>query len=452
MSRLFGTDGVRGIANKEITAELAMSIGRAAAYVLAEKRTEKPKVLIGKDPRISSDMIEAALVSGLCSVGADVILAGCVPTPAVAYLVGEIEADAGIMISASHNPCEYNGIKIFDGAGYKLPDEVEDRIEEIVNRKTSGGIFPVGKSIGRTYDRRDLKEKYINHIIESVGCDLDGLDIVLDCANGSASETAEELFTRLGAKVHLISASPDGLNINEHCGSTYMENLVDHVRKQGADLGLSFDGDADRCLAVDENGRIIDGDKMLAIFSRSLKEQRKLKSNTTVITVMSNLGLKLFCEKEGIHIFETRVGDRYVLEKMLEGGYTLGGEQSGHIIFGNHATTGDGQLSGAMLAAVLVRNKITASKAASIMESLPQFMLNITATDLMKQRLITDEKIMKEIDAVSEILGKKGRILVRPSGTEPLIRIMLEGEDTAQIKSLAKRVAGVIEDQTNEDS
>lgn len=451
MSRLFGTDGVRGIANKEITAELAMSIGRAAAYVLAEKRIEKPKVLIGKDPRISSDMIEAALVSGLCSVGADVILAGCVPTPAVAYLVGEIEADAGIMISASHNPCEYNGIKIFNGQGYKLPDEVEDRIEEIVSRGTSGGILPVGENLGRVFKRYDLTEKYISHIISSVDCDLAGLDMVIDCANGSASNTAQELFTRLGAKVHLINATPNGLNINEHCGSTYMESLIDCVRQRGADLGLSFDGDADRCLAVDENGRIINGDKMLAIFSRSLKEQRKLKSNTAVITVMSNLGFKLFCEREGVHTLETRVGDRYVLEKMLEGGYTLGGEQSGHIIFGNHATTGDGQLSGAMLAAVLVRNRISASTAASIMEALPQYILNIKASDKLKQRLITDEKIKKEIDAVSDTLGKKGRILVRPSGTEPLIRIMLEGEDTAQIKSLAKRVADVIEDSENEN-
>ena len=445
MGRLFGTDGARGIANSELTCELATNIGRAAAYVLTEKTTEKPKVLIGKDTRVSSNMLEMALAAGLCSVGADVVLVGFVPTPAIAFLVKDREADAGIMISASHNPCEYNGIKIFDGNGYKLPDALEEEIESLVLDDMSPIKFPVGGDVGSVFLRHDYVDLYIDHLVKSVDTDLSGLKIAIDCANGCASYTAEKLFTRLGATVNMMHCNPNGVNINAHCGSTHMEDLTDYINGHDMDLGLAFDGDSDRCLAVDENGKLIDGDRMIAVFALDMKKKGILNDNTAVVTVMTNLGFKQFAERNGINVLETKVGDRYVLEEMLKNDYQIGGEQSGHIIFKNFATTGDGQLSGAMLAAILAKTGRPASEIASVMTVLPQTLVNIKASPELKEKLNTDSEIKAAIEKVKKELGKRGRILVRASGTEPLIRVMLEGENIAEIKRLAREVAAVIE-------
>ena len=445
MGRLFGTDGARGIANSELTCELATNIGRAAAYVLTEKTTEKPKVLIGKDTRVSSNMLEMALAAGLCSVGADVVLVGFVPTPAIAFLVKDREADAGIMISASHNPCEYNGIKIFDGNGYKLPDALEEEIESLVLDDMSPIKFPVGGDVGSVFLRHDYVDLYIDHLVKSVDTDLSGLKIAIDCANGCASYTAEKLFTRLGATVNMMHCNPNGVNINAHCGSTHMEDLTDYINGHDMDLGLAFDGDSDRCLAVDENGKLIDGDRMIAVFALDMKKKGILNDNTAVVTVMTNLGFKQFAERNGINVLETKVGDRYVLEEMLKNDYQIGGEQSGHIIFKNFATTGDGQLSGAMLAAILAKTGRPASEIASVMTVLPQTLVNIKASSELKEKLNTDSDIKTAIESVKKELGKRGRILVRASGTEPLIRVMLEGENIAEIKRLAREVAAVIE-------
>ena len=445
MGRLFGTDGARGIANKELTCELATNIGRAAAYVLTEKTTEKPKVLIGKDTRVSSNMLEMALAAGLCSVGADVVLVGFVPTPAIAFLVKDREADAGIMISASHNPCEYNGIKIFDSNGFKLPDALEEEIEALVLDDMSPIEFPVGGDVGSVFMRYDYVDLYIDHLAESVNADLSGLKIAIDCANGCASYTAEKLFTRLGADVHMMHDSPNGVNINARCGSTHMDDLIDYVNGHEVDLGLAFDGDSDRCLAVDENGKLIDGDRMIAVFALDMKNRGVLKDETAVVTVMTNLGFKHFAERNGIAVRETKVGDRYVLEEMVKNDYQIGGEQSGHIIFKSFATTGDGQLSGAMLAAILKNSGKSASEVASVMTVLPQTLVNIKASAELKAKLDTDSDIINAIEKVKNTLGDRGRILVRASGTEPLIRVMLEGENIAEIKRLAKEVAAVIE-------
>ena len=337
MGRLFGTDGARGIANSELTCELAMSIGRAAAYVLTKHSTVRPKVVIGKDTRVSSSMLEMALAAGMCSFGADVILVGFIPTPAVAYLIPEVGADAGVMISASHNPCEYNGIKIFDRFGYKLPDAIEEEIEAIVLDNAVIIDLPTGGDIGSIYSRHDYRDKYIEHVVSTVedGTRLDGMKIVIDCANGSASQTAERIFTSMGAQCHMLHNRPDGVNINEHCGSTHMDDLIDYVNAHDVDLGLAFDGDSDRCLAVDEKGKLIDGDKLIAIFAKELKRLGQLNGNTAVVTVMTNIGFKKFARENDIDIAETGVGDRYVLENMLKNDYSIGGEQSGHIILKN---------------------------------------------------------------------------------------------------------------------
>ncbi|MBR4072849.1 MAG: phosphoglucosamine mutase [Clostridia bacterium] len=444
MGRLFGTDGARGIANKELTCELAMNIGRAAAYVLTERSTEKPKVLIGKDTRVSSNMLEMALAAGLCSVGADVVLVGFVPTPAIAFLIQDREADAGIMISASHNPCEYNGIKIFDANGFKLPDAMEEKIESLVLDDISPIKYPTGGDVGSVFLREDYVDLYIDHLVESVNADLKGLKIAIDCANGCASYTAAKLFKRLGADCHILHATPNGININAHCGSTHLEDLIDYVNGHDVDLGLAFDGDSDRCLAIDENGKLIDGDKMIAIFALYLKKKGLLNNDTAVITVMTNLGFKYFAKDNGIKIAETAVGDRYVLEEMLKKDYMIGGEQSGHIIFRKFATTGDGQLSGAMLAAILAEEGKSASEIASVMTVFPQTLLNVHAKKELKDKLNSDEDIIAAINKVKNTLGERGRILVRASGTEPLIRIMIEGENIVQIKKLANEVAEVI--------
>ncbi len=445
MGRLFGTDGARGIANKDLTCELAMNIGRAAAYVLASENAKRPKVLIGKDTRESSTMLEMALASGLCSVGADAVLVGYVPTPAVAYLVNSSGADAGVMISASHNPCEYNGIKLFNSNGYKLPDEIEAEIEKLVLDDMSPVNFPIGGDVGSVFFREDYIDKYIKHIVSTTDMSLKGLKIALDCANGSASHTAERLFTALGAECHMLHDNPNGTNINSECGSTHMDDIIDYVNGHNMDLGLAFDGDADRCLAVDEKGRLIDGDKLISVFAKDLKERGKLYNDTAVVTVMTNIGFKMFAAENGINVAETGVGDRYVLEEMLKNGYQIGGEQSGHIIFREYATTGDGQLTGVQFASAMVRSGKTASELAAIMTQYPQTIVNVKVSDAVKSILSTDEDIKAVIKQQEEILGDEGRVLVRASGTEPLVRVMIEGKNIKQINAMAKKIAAVID-------
>lgn len=445
MGRLFGTDGARGIANSELTCELAMNIGRAAAFVLANEKVKRPKVLIGKDTRASSNMLEMALAAGLCSVGADVVLAGFVPTPAVAFLIGDCGADAGVMISASHNPCEYNGIKLFNNNGFKLPDAIEEEIEKLVLDDMSPVKLALGGDVGNVFNRNDYVEKYIEHILSTTNTRLDGMKIALDCSNGSASYTAEKIFTSLGAECHIMHANPDGVNINANCGSTHMDGLIDYVNGHKMDLGLAFDGDSDRCLAVDENGNLVDGDVLISIFAKDMKERGVLKGNTAVVTVMSNIGFKLFARENGINVAETSVGDRYVLEEMIKKDYSIGGEQSGHIIFRDFATTGDGQLTGVQFASIIARTGKKASELAKVMQVFPQTMINVKATPEMKAALKTDAEIKKSIDSVTERLGENGRILVRASGTEPLIRVMLEGKNIKEIAAMAKEVAAVIE-------
>lgn len=449
MGRLFGTDGARGIANSELTCELAMSIGRAAAYVLTKHSTVRPKVVIGKDTRVSSSMLEMALAAGMCSFGADVILVGFIPTPAVAYLIPEVGADAGVMISASHNPCEYNGIKIFDRFGYKLPDAIEEEIEAIVLDNAVIIDLPTGGDIGSIYSRHDYRDKYIEHVVSTVedGTRLDGMKIVIDCANGSASQTAERIFTSMGAQCHMLHNRPDGVNINEHCGSTHMDDLIDYVNAHDVDLGLAFDGDSDRCLAVDEKGKLIDGDKLIAIFAKELKRLGQLNGNTAVITVMTNIGFKKFARENDIDIAETGVGDRYVLENMLKNDYSIGGEQSGHIIFKKYATTGDGQLSGLQFAAAMARTGKKASTLASVMTSYPQVLVNVTVTNDKKELVKTDDDIKNAIKEAENQLGDNGRILIRASGTEPLIRVMIEGENIVEIDKIANRVADIIKEK-----
>lgn len=449
MGRLFGTDGARGIANSELTCELAMSIGRAAAYVLTKHSTVRPKVVIGKDTRVSSSMLEMALAAGMCSFGADVILVGFIPTPAVAYLIPEVGADAGVMISASHNPCEYNGIKIFDRFGYKLPDAIEEEIEVIVLDNAVIIDLPTGGDIGSIYSRHDYRDKYIEHVVSTVedGTRLDGMKIVIDCANGSASQTAERIFTSMGAQCHMLHNRPDGVNINEHCGSTHMDDLIDYVNAHDVDLGLAFDGDSDRCLAVDEKGKLIDGDKLIAIFAKELKRLGQLNGNTAVVTVMTNIGFKKFARENDIDIAETGVGDRYVLENMLKNDYSIGGEQSGHIIFKKYATTGDGQLSGLQFAAAMARTGKKASTLASVMTSYPQVLVNVTVTNDKKELVKTDDDIKNAIKAAENQLGDNGRVLVRASGTEPLIRVMIEGENIVEIDKIANRVADIIKEK-----
>lgn len=447
MGRLFGTDGARGVANSELTCELAMKIGRAAAMVLTESCAHKPKVLIGMDTRASSHMLAAAIGAGLCSVGADVLIIDVVPTPAVAFLVKEYDYDAGVMISASHNPCEYNGIKIFQGNGYKLPDELENEIEEIILDETKVPPVVLGGDVGKISFSSKAVDDYIFHLAMTADGDFKGMKIALDCANGSASVTARALFTRLGAKCCIINETPNGTNINENCGSTHLEQLQKFVVENKCDIGFAFDGDADRLLVVDENGEVVDGDKIIAVCSKFMKENNKLKNNTAVVTVMSNMGFFKFCEKNGINCVKTKVGDRYVLEEMVKNGYAIGGEQSGHIIFLDYATTGDGQMSAIQVLNVLKHTGKKISELASEMQVYPQVLINVRVSNFGKARLDKDEEVQLAIREASEELGDTGRVLVRVSGTEPLVRVMLEGEDYNQIKSLAESIAKVIEER-----
>jgi len=448
MGRLFGTDGVRGIANTELTCERAMQIGRAAAEVLSSGRRYFPKVLVGMDTRISSEMLASAITAGLCSVGADVIDLGVIPTPAVAYLVGKYKADAGIMISASHNPYPFNGIKIFNEDGYKLEDELEERIESSVLDGKPEPKLATSENIGRVTRRHDSAVKdYIDHIRSTAINSLDGMEIAIDCSNGSASCTAKTLFESLGAKCHILSATPDGINVNRDCGSTHLEALRQYVLDNHLSVGVAFDGDADRCLCVDGEGNEIDGDMIMAIAALDLKSRGKLGGNTVVGTIMTNYGFGKFCSDNDIRFLATKVGDRYVLEEMLLGEYYLGGEQSGHIIFRDFSTTGDGQLTAVQLLSLLKRNGKTLAEAAKVMTRYPQFIVNIECTAESKVAFYTDYEIKRILEEAKHAINGQGRLVTRPSGTEPLIRVMTEGDDTELVKRVAQETAEKIRQQ-----
>lgn len=448
MGRLFGTDGVRGVANKDLTNELAMKIGMAAAEILLKRAgDQRPTVMIGRDTRASGDMLEAALTAGFCSVGVNVLSVGVVPTPAIAYLVGKYGCEAGVMISASHNPCEYNGIKIFQSTGYKLPDSVEDEIEAIILDSPDQIELKTGGGVGRRTYCKTAVEDYIEHIVSVSEVSFDGLNIAIDTANGSASVCAKEIFTRLGAKCHMLSDTPNGVNINLNCGSTHMEELAEFVKANKLDLGIAFDGDADRMLAVDENGEIVDGDKIIAICATQMKQEKKLAKNTAVVTVMSNMGFFKFCEDNGIKCAKTAVGDRYVLERMLKDGYNIGGEQSGHVIFLDHATTGDGELSAVKLLETVVKSGASLAQLSKVMTVYPQVLINVPVTDEGKKKYNNDEYIISAVQEAEMELHGDGRVLVRVSGTEPLVRVMLEGMDTEQITRLGNDIANVVKER-----
>ena len=444
MGRLFGTDGARGIANKELTCELAMNIGRAAAMVLTEQSDKKPVVIIGKDTRLSSDMLEGAIIAGLCSVGADVITLGVVPTPAVALLVRNYNADAGIMISASHNPYEFNGIKIFSSTGFKLPDTLENEIEEIVLDNVKQYDKAYMEKLGKVTVSEAGLDDYINHVIGTVPERPEGLRVAFDCSNGSASRTAEAIFSGLGIECHMMNAQPDGVNINKNCGSTHIEALAEYVKENKLDCGIAFDGDADRCLAIDENGELVDGDFIIAMCALDLKERGMLKNNTAVGTILTNMGFNKFCEKNQINFEATKVGDRYVLDSMVKNGYSIGGEQSGHVIFLDYCTTGDGQTTAAQILSLMKRKNKKLSEAANVMKRYPQVMVNVKISPQGKKKVGSDSDIQAKVSEVENLLEGHGRIVVRESGTEPLVRVMLEGTDYDEINRLANETAEVV--------
>lgn len=444
MGVFFGTDGVRGIANKDLTPERAFQLGQAGTIVLTKENKHAPRILIGKDTRISSDMLEAALASGINSVGGDVILVGHCPTPCIAYLTRTMAVDAGVMISASHNPMEYNGIKFFNTDGYKLSDELEEEIEDVIINQHIGGARAIGADVGRIHNDEMLTRNYLNFLATSIDIPLTGLKIVLDCANGASYKLAHKLFVSLGADTIVINNNPNGININENCGSTHLDGLCEAVLEYGADLGLAFDGDADRCLAVDETGKLVDGDKMMAICATALKKKNSLRNNTLIATVMSNLGLKKAMKENNIALEQTKVGDRYVLERMIEGDFALGGEQSGHIIFLEHNTTGDGMLSGIKLAEIMSETGKKLSELASIMEVYPQVLLNAKVSNMNYK---DNDEIAKAIEKTEQAIGEDGRVLIRPSGTEPLIRVMIEGKDRDFIYRQASELKDIIEER-----
>ena len=446
MARLFGTDGVRGVANEELTPMLAMQLGQAGACVLTREHEHKPTIMVGCDTRISGDMLANALMAGACSVGANCVYVGVIPTPAVAYLTKKYKVDAGVVISASHNPVEFNGIKFFDGNGFKLPDELEDEIEAMIKNGMQGVKFPIGSGVGKIKYRTDAREEYINHAMRAVNVDLTGLKMVVDCAEGASFYTSVETFRELGGEVVAIHNNPDGTNINANCGSTHMEELQARVVYEKADLGLAFDGDADRLIAVDENGKIVDGDQIMAIVGNHMKTQGKLKKNTIVATIMSNLGFFLMGEKNGIKIEQTKVGDRYVLERMREIGASLGGEQSGHIIFLDENTTGDGLLSALHLLQVLVEPGKSLSELSKVMEVLPQALVNASVPNHKKESFMEYPEIAEAIRKLNERFDGEGRVLIRPSGTEPMVRVMIEGKDQKLIDSEAEKLAALIQD------
>ena len=444
MSRLFGTDGVRGVAGSELTIELAMKLGQAGAYVLTKEKAHKPTILVGCDTRISGGMLANALVAGICSVGADAIHVGVLPTPAVAYLTRKHKVDAGVVISASHNPMEFNGIKFFNGEGYKLSDSLEDEIEQLIASNMAGVSLPTGSSIGKVEYRFDMQDEYIRFMKKCVPVDLKGMRIVIDCAEGASYQTSVQTLQQLGADLIPLHISPDGTNINSNCGSTHMGELQARVVYEKADLGLAFDGDADRLLAVDENGNVVDGDKLLAICGNHMKNKGTLKKDTIVVTVMSNLGFFRMCDREGLHAEKTKVGDRYVLENMLENGYNIGGEQSGHIIFLDDNTTGDGLLSALHLLEVMVETKKSLSELAQIMEVYPQALVNAKVPNHKKEAFMDYPDIADAIEELERKFDGEGRVLIRPSGTEPLVRVMIEGKDQSVIEEEAHKLADLI--------
>lgn len=444
MRRLFGTDGARGVANDFLTCEIAMGIGRAVATVKSNHGKYRPQVLIGMDTRMSSEMLASALHAGLCSVGADVIDVGVVPTPAVAYLVGKYGCDAGIMISASHNSYEFNGIKVFSGDGFKIADELEEEIEQIVLENRPAPVMAKNDGIGRVRRNENGAADYIEHLRRIAPNGLYGMKLAIDCANGSASATAKTLFTLLGAECHMLFDRPNGVNINDACGSTHLESLKDYVVANHMDAGIAFDGDADRLLCVDENGNEVDGDMVMAILSADMKKRGELKHNTVVGTIMTNLGFIKYCEENGIEFIAAKVGDRYVLEQMNLKGYNIGGEQSGHIIFRDYATTGDGQLTALLLLTYMQREGKKFSELAGVMHRYPQSIVNIKVTPEAKLAFYTDKDVAAIVAKTEKDLGTRGRLVVRPSGTEPLLRIMVESETVEETERVARLTANKI--------
>ncbi|CAL9516658.1 Phosphoglucosamine mutase [Streptomyces sp. enrichment culture] len=447
MGRLFGTDGVRGVANADLTAELALGLSVAAAHVLGEAGTfegHRPTAVVGRDPRASGEFLEAAVVAGLASAGVDVLRVGVLPTPAVAYLTGALGADLGVMLSASHNAMPDNGIKFFARGGHKLADELEDRIESVYEEHRTGAPWdrPTGAGVGRVSDYDEGFDKYVAHLIGVLPNRLDGLKIVLDEAHGAAARVSPEAFARAGAEIVTIGAEPNGLNINDGCGSTHLDLLKQAVVEHGADLGIAHDGDADRCLAVDASGAEVDGDQILAVLALAMREAGSLRGDTVVGTVMSNLGFKLAMEAEGIRVVQTGVGDRYVLEAMKEHGFALGGEQSGHVIILDHATTGDGTLTGLMLAARVAATGRPLAELAGVMQRLPQVLVNVRDVD--RTKVATSGELAAAVVDAERELGTTGRVLLRPSGTEPVVRVMVEAADLEQARAVAGRLADVV--------
>lgn len=443
MGKLFGTDGVRGVANLELTPELAFEIGRAGAYVISEGR--KGKVIVGKDTRASGDMLEAALTAGICSMGLDVESLGVLPTPAVAFLTREYGAVAGVVISASHNPGEYNGIKFFNGDGLKLPDAVEDKIEDIILNKREMPAPPIKDLIGRVYMNETASEDYKQFLKEVIRVELDGIKVAMDCGHGALYRIGPAIINELGGEVYSINTEPNGMNINHDCGSTKPALVQRLVLEKGADLGVAFDGDADRIIAVDEKGEIIDGDHILAICGSYLKEKGELKRDTIVGTVMTNMGLDEYLKREGMGIVKTAVGDRYILEEMLKEGYNLGGEQSGHIIFLEHNTTGDGLATALHLLQVMRETGKKASELNALMSNYPQVLLNAKVDNAYKTKYMEIPEIKEEIMRIEELFKGEGRVLIRPSGTEPLVRVMIEGKDQEMITDVARDLVQFIE-------
>lgn len=449
MTRLFGTDGVRGLANRTLTVDLAVRLGAAAAAVLAtevepspRRAGSRPVAVVGRDPRVSGEMLEAALAAGLASHGVDVLLVGDLPTPAVAHLTAQHEAELGAVISASHNAMPDNGIKFFAAGGHKLADEVEDRVEAAL---TDGAITgPTGSAIGRISraPQEDALDGYVRHLLDATPGRLDGLVVVVDCANGAASAAAPRAYREAGATVIEIHASPDGYNINDNCGSTHLDDVRAAVRAHGADLGLAHDGDADRCLAIDASGEVVDGDQIMAILALAMRDSGELVGNTLVATIMSNLGLKVAMREAGIEITETKVGDRYVLERLREGGYSLGGEQSGHLVLPAHATTGDGVLTGLRLMARMAETGKSLAELAGVMTVLPQVLVNVPVED--KAAVVASGVVCDAVVGEERRLGSTGRVLLRPSGTEQLVRVMVEAEDANLAGEVAERLAGVV--------
>lgn len=448
MARLFGTDGVRGTANRDLTAEIALSLAVAAAHVLGEAGAfgsgRRPVALVGRDTRASGEFLEAAVIAGLASAGVDVVCLGVIPTPGVAFLVNHLDADLGVMLSASHNPMPDNGIKFFARGGIKLDDDLEDAIEEQLDAEWNR---PIGADVGRVTHAPEAVEAYVAHLVASLGGDssLEGLTVVVDCANGAASLTGLAAFDAQGATVVPLHAAPDGLNINLDCGSTHLGSLQRAVVERGADLGIALDGDADRCLAVDHTGAVVDGDQILAIIALAMKEARTLHSDTVVATVMSNLGFLLAMRKHGITVDATKVGDRYVLEAMNANGFTLGGEQSGHVIMSEFATTGDGVLTALHVAARMARTGKSLAELASVVTRFPQVLVNVAGVS--RTRAGIDPKLNAAVTAAARELGDTGRVLLRPSGTEPLVRVMVEAATTEQAEEIANRLAGVVRER-----